>query len=104
VTAAVYDFEAIAAAKPHERSAAAAVNLSDATKVIMQANQELANIDLLFANLDFDGAEKIQERLQKEIKAQKPPTDAADDEEFIRLYIERMDRLYRAAMHPWVHP
>jgi hypothetical protein len=46
----------------------------DAMSAIMQNNKELAAVaaDLLFKYGDFPGATEIMERLQKEIKAQKP--------------------------------
>jgi hypothetical protein len=45
-----------------------------AMSMILQQNMQLAGVigDLLFKYGDFPGAEKIQERLQKEIKALKP--------------------------------
>jgi hypothetical protein len=46
----------------------------DAIKMILQANNELVGVagDLLFKYGDFPGADAIQERLQREIKASKP--------------------------------
>ena len=46
----------------------------NAMSMILQQNMQLAGVigDLLFKYGDFPGAEKIQERLQKEIKALKP--------------------------------
>ena len=46
----------------------------NAMSMILQQNMQLAGVigDLLFKYGDFPGAEKIQERLQKEIRALKP--------------------------------
>ncbi len=46
----------------------------NAMTMLMQSNNELISVaaDLLFKNGDFPGADKIAERLQKEIKAAKP--------------------------------
>lgn len=46
----------------------------EAYTLILQQNMQLAGVigDLIFRNGDFPGADKIAERLEKEIKAQKP--------------------------------